>query len=49
MMRKDLDKHKKEECPRRPHECPHCKESGEYKEMTTTHLEECPMVEVPVA
>ena len=47
MMRKDLDKHKKEECPRRPHECPHCKESGEYKEMTTTHLEECPMVEVP--
>ena len=47
LMRKDLDKHKKEECPRRPHECPHCKESGEYKEMTTTHLEECPMVEVP--
>ena len=46
-MHKDLDKHKKEECPRRPHECPHCKESGEYKEMTTTHLEECPMVEVP--
>ena len=46
-MRKDLDKHNKEECPRRPHECPHCKESGEYKEMTTTHLEECPMVEVP--
>ena len=47
LMRKDLDEHKKEQCPRRPHECPHCKESGEYKEMTTTHLEECPMVEVP--
>ena len=47
LMRKDLDKHKEEECPRRPHECPHCKESGEYKEMTTPHLEECPMVEVP--
>ena len=48
VLRKDLDKHTKEECPRRQYKCPHCQEAGEYQEITTKHLEECPiMVEVP--
>ena len=29
------------ECPKRQYECPHCKETGEYNERTTKHLEEC--------
>ena len=47
LLRKDMDKHTKEECPRRQYECPHCKERGEYQERTATHLEQCPMIEVP--
>ena len=46
LLRKDLEKHIKE-CPRRQYECPYCQEAGEYWEMTTTHLDECPMIEVP--
>ena len=42
-----LEKHAREECPRRQYSCPHCQEVGEYQERTTTHLEECPMKEVP--
>ena len=34
-------------CPRRQYECPHCRESGEYQERTTTHLEECPKMKIP--
>ena len=47
LLRKDIEKHKKEECPRRQYECPHCKETGEYQERTTTHLKECPKVKIP--
>jgi hypothetical protein len=47
VLRKDLKKHTKKECPRRQYECPHCQEVGEYQERTTKHLEECPMVEIP--
>ena len=47
LLRKDIKKHTKEECPRRQYECPHCQEAREYKERTTKHLKECPMVEVP--
>ena len=47
LFRKDKEKHTKEECPRRQYECPHCQEAGEYQEMTTEHLDECPMIEVP--
>ena len=47
LLRKDIGKRTKEECPRRQYECPHCKELGEYKERTTIHLEQCPMKEVP--
>ena len=46
VMHKDLEKHSKEECPRRWHQCSHCLEFGEYWERTTTHLEECFQVEV---
>ena len=47
VLRKDMDKHLNEDCPRREYICPHCEESGEYQKMTTTHLEECNYVEVP--
>ena len=47
LLRKDMEKHTKEECPRRQYECPHCKKPGEYEEWTTIHLDECPMIEVP--
>ena len=46
MLFKDLQKHAKEECPRRQYGCPHCHKAGEYQERTTKHLEECPMVKV---
>ena len=29
------------------YKCPHCHESGEYRERTTEHLNECPMVVAP--
>ena len=47
LLRKDMEKHKKEECPRHQSEYPHCQEAGEYQERTTKHLKECPMIEVP--
>ena len=47
ILRKNMEKHKTEECPRRRYVCPHCEESGEYEERTTTHLEECPLVKIP--
>ena len=46
LFRKDFEKHTKQECPRRPYECPHCQEAGEYQERTTEHLNVCPMKEV---
>ena len=46
ILRKDMEGHKTEECPRRQYVCPHCEESGEYEERTTTHLEECPLVKI---
>ena len=47
LLRKDMERHMKEECPRRQYKCPHCQEEGEYQERTTKHLNECPMKEVP--
>ena len=46
ILRKDMERHKTEECPRRKYACPHCDEIGEYKERTTTHLEKCPLKEI---
>ena len=47
ILRKNMEKHKTEECPRRQYVCPHCKVSGEYEERTTTHLEKCPFMKIP--
>ena len=47
LLRKYMEKHTKEECPRRQYKCPHCQEAGEYRDMTTKHLHKCPMVEIP--
>ena len=47
ILRKDMERHKMKECPKREYVCPHCEESGEYVERTTTHLEECPFVKIP--
>ena len=47
LLRKDLEKHIQEECPRQQYECPHCKVIGEYEERKTTHLEKCPLLRIP--
>ena len=46
VFRKDLQKHLKEECPRRQYACPLCKENGEYEDITGTHLLICPKQEI---
>ena len=46
-LRKDLEEHLTNDCPRRQYKCPLCQEKGEHQERTTTHLETCPKVEVP--
>ena len=45
-IRRDLFTHLESECPRRKVSCTHCKKEGEYQEITTTHLEECPKLEI---
>ena len=47
ILRKNMERHKTKECPRRQYVCPHCEKSGEYKERTTTHLEKCPLMKIP--
>ena len=47
VLRKDLNKHETEECPRRQYNCPHCMVAGEYLERTTIHYEKCPKVCIP--
>ena len=47
LFRRDLERHIREECPRRQYECPHCHEAGEYHERIDIHLQKCPMVEIP--
>ncbi len=44
VLRRDLEKHVVDECPKRKHKCPHCDLEGEYSNITTTHLEQCPNV-----
>ena len=46
MLRRDLDQHLKK-CPNRQHQCPLCKVTGKYCDITTTHLDSCPKLEVP--
>ena len=42
MLRKDHQKHCKQECSRRKVRCQHCGVSGIHKEITTSHLKVCP-------
>ena len=46
ILRRDLDQHLKDKCPNRQHQCPHCKDTGRYCDITTTHLDTCPKLEV---
>ena len=45
-MRKDLNKHLKEECPNRDYSCKHCGEKGTYTSIIM-HDKECPKKPVP--
>ena len=47
LLRRDLDHHLKNKCPNRQHQCPHCKDTGRYCNITTTHLDTCPKLVVP--
>ena len=47
MLCRDLDHHLKDECPNRQYQCPHCKDTGRYCEIITTHLYTCPKVNIP--
>ena len=47
VLRKDLNRHEREECPRRLYKCPYCMVAGEYQERTTTHYDKCPKVLIP--
>ena len=47
MLRRDLGHHLKDVCPNRQYQCPHCKDTGRYCDITTTHLYTCPKVKIP--
>ena len=47
LLRCDLDDHLKNKCPNRQYQCPHCKDTGRYCDITTTHLDTCPKVKIP--
>ena len=46
ILRRDLDQHLKDKCPNRQHQCPHCKDTGRYWNITTIHLFICPKAKV---
>ena len=47
VLRCDLDQHLTHECPNRQYQCPHCKHTGRYRNITTTHFEICSKVKTP--
>jgi len=47
VLRRDMDNHLKNTCPNRQYQCPHCKDTGRYCEITTNHLITCPQFKVP--
>ena len=47
MLRQDLESHLRDDCSERDYDCPHCNETGRYRERVTSHLQDCPMVVVP--
>ena len=46
VLRKDLDNHLTNDCPRRQYQCVHCMEMGEYEERTTEHLNTCEYITI---
>ena len=44
LLRRDLEIHEQNACPRRPHECELCSETGEFKTITKDHPQECKKV-----
>jgi TNF receptor-associated factor 4 len=46
-MKKDLDKHLKNDCPNRDHKCKHCGEKATYTTITEAHDKVCIMKPVP--
>ena len=46
MLRRDLNQHLKNKCPNRQYQCRHCKDTGKYCNITTTHLDTCPKLKV---
>ena len=46
VLRKDLQDHLTNECPRRQYQCPYCEETGEHQEITTSHFKICPLIAV---
>ncbi len=46
LLKKNLDHHLKEECPRRPHKCKGCGKIGTYEDISGSHDPACPMIEV---
>ena len=45
MLRRDIENHLVV-CHNRQCECPHCKVTGRYCDITTTHLDTCPKVKI---
>lgn len=45
-LRKDIDQHVKEACPKRQFQCPHCQEWGTHEERTGAHLLACSMIPI---
>ena len=46
VLRCDQDHHLKK-CPNHQYQCLYCKATGRYCDITTTHLDTCPKVEIP--
>ena len=46
IFRHELEQHLRK-CPNRQYQCPHCKVTGRYCDITTTHLNTCPKLDVP--
>lgn len=46
VLRRDLDRHTSELCPRRRFKCPYCHQYGTFRAITSVHMQECPEVVV---
>ena len=46
ILRRDLDHHLKNKRSNHQYQCPHCKDTGRYCDISTTHLNTCPKVKV---